>query len=512
MAAPEPLGFFGKLPSHGDFVRRRVPPAFLGAWDPWLQQVISASREWLGEQWLQTYLTSPVWRFVLGPGVCGAPGFAGLLMPSVDAVGRYFPLTLVTPLPGPVSLTNLAVEEADWYGRLEQLALSVLEPESPFDLEEFDRRVEALGSEFAPRTLSATVPEPALQPGQAAAGVQVGMASLAEMPFAMLAALGAELAAAFSPLSLWWSEGSERVAPCWFAGTGLPAPHAFTAALDGAWSGHGWTSRALRWAEPAPLATVPDPLMPLRFRSAARTDVGNVRKVNEDACLARPEAGLWAVADGVGGQAAGDEASRMLADALNAVDADGDLQDRINRVREAVDDVHQRLLHLSRRPVDPVDSASTVAVLVGSAAGCAFLWAGDSRIYRFRNATLVRCTKDHSLVQGLLDAGSLAPEQAEGHPQSNVITQAVGSGDRLELECGHGELLPGDRYLLCTDGLHGQLRDAELEAVLAEGDCRQACDRLMDLALSREARDNVTAVVVDVLAPGPAGEDSPWTP
>ncbi len=93
------VGLYGKLPTHGDFLRRRVADDFVDAWDPWLQHCIADSRAALGEQWLETYLTSPVWRFALGAHVCGAATVAGIIVPSVDRVGRYFPLTLVWPVP-----------------------------------------------------------------------------------------------------------------------------------------------------------------------------------------------------------------------------------------------------------------------------------------------------------------------------------------------------------------------------------------------------------------------------
>src|ERR1700682_2800916 len=103
MSAPLEVGVYGKLPSHGDFLRRRVSDAFVGRWDPWLQECMAASRSALGERWLDVYLTSPAWRFSCAPGTCGPAPVVGLMVPSVDRVGRYFPLTLVAELPDGVS-------------------------------------------------------------------------------------------------------------------------------------------------------------------------------------------------------------------------------------------------------------------------------------------------------------------------------------------------------------------------------------------------------------------------
>ena len=107
------VGIYGKLPSHGDFLRRRVPDDFVGVWDAWLQASIAASRSDLGSEWLNLYLTSPAWRFCCDAGVCGANACAGVMVPSVDRVGRYFPLTLVwsvpdgvTPLPSRAAATR----------------------------------------------------------------------------------------------------------------------------------------------------------------------------------------------------------------------------------------------------------------------------------------------------------------------------------------------------------------------------------------------------------------------
>src|SRR5918999_6416818 len=102
------VGLYGKLPSHGDFLRRRVSDAFVGVWDAWLQECIAASRSALGERWLDVYLTSPAWRFACAAGVCGAAPVVGLMVPSVDRVGRYFPLTLVAELPAGTSILSAA--------------------------------------------------------------------------------------------------------------------------------------------------------------------------------------------------------------------------------------------------------------------------------------------------------------------------------------------------------------------------------------------------------------------
>jgi len=135
-------GFFGKVPSHGDFVARRLPPGFLVPWDAWLQAGLAESRALLGEAWLPLYLNSPVWRFAFDAGVCGPQAWAGLVMPSVDRVGRYFPMTLAAALSGPRAAGQSLVPDEVWYARLDALALSCLD--EGFSLEAFDAGLRAL--------------------------------------------------------------------------------------------------------------------------------------------------------------------------------------------------------------------------------------------------------------------------------------------------------------------------------------------------------------------------------
>lgn len=129
-------GFFGKVATHGDFVSRRLPAGALMAWDTWLQAALRCSRGQLGDSWLDAYLAAPMWRFMLAPGVCGTAAWTGVLMPSVDRVGRHFPLTVAAALPAAVALHD------SWYDAVEALALSALAP--GFVLDDFDAALLAL--------------------------------------------------------------------------------------------------------------------------------------------------------------------------------------------------------------------------------------------------------------------------------------------------------------------------------------------------------------------------------
>src|SRR5689334_2400335 len=141
MQSPQRIGFYGKLPSHGDFLRRRVSDDFVEHWDRWLQDVLVASKNVLGNDWLDIYLTSPVWRFACAAPACGPTSVIGVMAPSVDRVGRYFPLTIVAELPD--ESASSAVGADAFFDAAEQLMIETLEAD-PVDFPQFDERVARL--------------------------------------------------------------------------------------------------------------------------------------------------------------------------------------------------------------------------------------------------------------------------------------------------------------------------------------------------------------------------------
>jgi len=239
--------------------------------------------------------------------------------------------------------------------------------------------------------------------------------------------------------------------------------------------------------------------MRLTLRSSHATHPGARRSHNEDRYVDRPDLGIWAVADGAGGHQAGEVASGMIADALEAIPPGLDAQALLAQIRARIEDVHSELVAESTRRGPDVLIASTVVILCARGARFACLWAGDSRAYRFADGVLEQISHDHSLVQELVDAGQIAPEAAESHPNANVITRAVGAADDggLTLDKSTDELRTGDRFLLCSDGLTKAIPEAEIAALL-HGDGGDAAARLVEAALAQQARDNVTVVVIDV--------------
>ena len=233
----------------------------------------------------------------------------------------------------------------------------------------------------------------------------------------------------------------------------------------------------------------------LHWSSASRTDVGAVRKLNEDSVLDRPELGLWLVADGMGGHAAGDFASGAIVSSLAGIPPPASLGALVGAVRERLQRVNRRLNDEARNRREQL-IGSTVVVLLAYGGHGVVLWAGDSRAYLFRGGELIRLTRDHSQVEELVRLGLLSPDRIEGHPAANVITRAVGVADSLELDSEMFALAEDDTYLVCSDGLYRELDDDTIKTGLASGDCRQTCDLLVESALARRARDNVSAIVV----------------
>ncbi len=233
------------------------------------------------------------------------------------------------------------------------------------------------------------------------------------------------------------------------------------------------------------------------WQYCALTDTGARRKHNEDSIMAAPQLGLWAVADGMGGHEAGDVASGMIAKALEQVSRKDNFSLFVDAVEDALQNVNDHIRAHSEREFAGRMMGSTVVALLVSQGYGACVWAGDSRLYRLRAGALEQISRDHSQVQRLVDAGLLSPEEADAHPNANVITKAVGGAAHLAVDVMLFDIQPGDRYMLCSDGLYNELDPPEIEAGLAEGDVDAAANKLLQGALACGARDNVSVIVVE---------------
>lgn len=233
----------------------------------------------------------------------------------------------------------------------------------------------------------------------------------------------------------------------------------------------------------------------ITWTSAFATDVGSKRKINEDALLARPEAGLWAVADGMGGHAAGDVASNAVIHPLALMERPPALADFVEAVEAALMSVNQQLREYAENELEGRTVGSTVVSLLLSERTGVCLWAGDSRLYRLRAGQLTRLSRDHSAVQDMVEAGLISQREADHHPKSNVITRAVGGGEHLLVDSAVFAPAPGDTYLLCSDGLYNEVPEDSIRRKLGLAP-EEAVRRLIDEALHNGGRDNVTVVVV----------------
>lgn len=486
------VGLYGKLPSHGDFLRRRVPDEFLRIWDEWLQQSVAASRSALGPQWLEVYLTSPVWRFACDAGVCGPRTYAGLMAPSVDRVGRYFPLTLIWEVPEGVHPFSVAQRADRWFDHVERLLLETLAADH-VDLEAFDEQLIYSTRELARVNWRSGVElDPndsvALTNG-APAQWQLPLGTPSSFPSIIEQLLYARLRATLAPLSVLWTEGSALIEPSCLLLNGLPAPTSYAALLNGDWASQGWAVLHGRtFASPTHEDTWDDEGC-LAYRSSAASDAGRARRVNQDALIERAEIGLWAVADGMGGHDQGEVASRMICDALAELVPEASLQSMIDQIVQKLISVNQHLLRAANRPVGPVRSGSTVALLAARGTQGAVLWIGDSRVYRLRRGELLQLTRDHVCEDEVMD---------------NVITRAVGGDPDLAPDIIYLEIHAGDRFLICSDGLNHEIDDALIRRCLERTDPTECTRVLIDAALAGGGRDNVSVIVVDAMESEPA--------
>ncbi|MDE1150594.1 MAG: type VI secretion system-associated protein TagF [Azospirillaceae bacterium] len=490
-------GFFGKIPARGDFVSRRLDPSVVRPLDEWLQASLATSQRQMGEGWLPSYLDTPVWRFVLGPGVCGDTTIAGVLMPSVDRVGRYFPLVLAVPLPGCMAPTRLIESGRAWFDKVEDLALTSLD--DSFDFDGFDAAARNLG--LPPYdTTRGPAESNAFRVGLNSGTLNGAVNGQAPMAAAYGQLLDQVLIGFNNSFSLWWTSGSDKVASSLLISPGLPAPQNYAAFMDGRWERWGWERPADTSLH---LADEDLPILLLRpvveLPGHGRTHAGTRRTINQDALLLRPDLGLWCVADGLGGHSAGEVASALTVKSLSSVLPPLSYGGFVEEVREALLDANDMLRDQAALLGDQALIASTAVVLLIYANRFNCLWVGDSRIYLLRDGHLRQLTADH------VAAGINNQQRA-----TMLVTRAVGAADTLEIDMVQDVVQAGDRFLLCSDGVTKVLDDPEIAALLKGMPPREAVDALIENILVSGAPDNLTAIVVDV--PSVAQSTAPTAP
>ncbi len=262
----------------------------------------------------------------------------------------------------------------------------------------------------------------------------------------------------------------------------------------------------------------------MKIRAWAKTDVGKKRDHNEDSHLVDQDLGLFVVADGMGGHMAGETASNIavttIADfiresqkkAQETTEDDGEgkphgtmlmfasMDPEVEMLGDAVRAASMAILDAQFEKPELAGMGTTVSLIYVSGDRAYYAHVGDSRVYRLSGDTFTQITTDHSLVQEQLDAGYITEQQAENHKLKNVITRSVGFDVNVAVDAGPVTVKPGDRFLICSDGLSNPVKPAELKEMMEKKDAESLLNVAIRLANNRGGDDNITAVVLDILA------------
>jgi len=233
-----------------------------------------------------------------------------------------------------------------------------------------------------------------------------------------------------------------------------------------------------------------------------KTDIGLRRSNNEDAFIISPELGFCLAADGMGGAAAGELASKIFADTVLEIFADSTDQSEkeiLYRVKKAFSFANEKILDHATQNPNHEGMGCTAELLAFCGDGFALGHVGDSRTYRFRNGQLRQLTQDHTLVQQQIEEGLISSENIRNHPLRNIILRALGQERELALDLLRGKILPGDLFLLCSDGLTDMVQDDQIQEILSSDiDVHRKADKLVESAKAAGGKDNITVVLVAI--------------
>ena len=235
-----------------------------------------------------------------------------------------------------------------------------------------------------------------------------------------------------------------------------------------------------------------------QVRFSATTHVGRVRKLNEDSILSMPEQDVWLVSDGMGGHEGGEFASQAVVDAVAMLPQGLEPREKMQELRAAIYRAHDVIRQEAERRGVTTIGATVVSLMLANGHFLCF-WAGDSRLYRLREGQIEVLTTDHSLVAEFVLSGQMNWDEADAHPQSNAITRAVGVGEELDLDKIRGEVMPGDRFLLCSDGLNKYATTDMLRRILSREPIETVADTLLQIALDGGGADNISVIVIDTV-------------
>lgn len=234
----------------------------------------------------------------------------------------------------------------------------------------------------------------------------------------------------------------------------------------------------------------------LTYTSVGRSHRGAVRPLNEDSFLDRGGIGLWVVADGMGGHKAGDFASQTIVEELARISKPADGNTFLEDVQSTLRKVNRLLYEKGSAISDEMTMGSTVVALTVCDGSLNAVWAGDSRLYRLRDHKIQMLTQDHSYVQELVEQGQITAEDAKKHPMRNVITRAVGADQDIKLDTFNDEIVLGDRFFLCTDGVSNVISSDEIKKMIEADDLEDIAEQIVSICLERGAPDNLTFILV----------------
>ncbi len=487
MDTASPIGYYGKLPCKGDFLQHCVPHEFVDNWDAWLQECLHVSHQRLEERWRDAYLTSAIWRFALAESVCGSGAYAGVMVPSVDRVGRYFPLTVVTQLHSEDCLLDIACDAArPWFDSVESLVLQALEA-ADLELGAFDEQLAALAGQIRrDGTAESSYLRGVMQQGMFAlqpVSWHVPLASVSSLQRAANVFASRELERSLRPLALWWTEGSHAVAPAWLCTRGLPAPGSYAAMLTADWRGSGWvsldpdrdarvtgpltgeeTSAALADALPLPnepglFAKVAPRVEIIAWHEPVSRQWGAAGP--DPFFVERPEVGLWGIACAEPLDAAGDTAQKV-ADILQSVPQAATLTALVEVVRRALEELHRQAAPVGSSTA-VVPTAQTV-IFLARGDECAVVCAGNVQAIRCRSSQVSPIIGAAEHTNGANDSSAPAPAEA-GSSLMDLITAPTTAGTPIIVR--YEALWPGDAWVLAGAPLLDEPRLAELAAPLA---------------------------------------------
>lgn len=247
----------------------------------------------------------------------------------------------------------------------------------------------------------------------------------------------------------------------------------------------------------------PDISRHFQWSEAAFTDVGKVRKINEDSMMSRSDLAHWVVADGMGGHDDGSVASQAVTDSLVKLDRAEEFTHFIDDIEDSIIDVNRHLRELAGDDENKVIGTTVVGMTIENK-HVVYYWVGDSRIYRLRDGELEQLSVDHTFLQELVQEGKLSADEVSAHPEKNVITRAVGADDEVFVDFEIDEIRHGDLYLLCSDGVEKELTDDEVKDIMLKhgSDVETMGKEMLDIVLERGSPDNVTLILVEMSRTG----------